>query len=216
MICQTDLKEEVLRLNRFQLSGAVYLPETSKNKSKLAALRAGFKVRKNIGLKGYYIEANESAEQVVDLFLGLIATLFNNCEYVDAFFDSYHQKRGKHFAVKSKEINILLSLLEDFRELLLNDGEMNIDISPEDSDIDVSLNGDKTITVNVFDTDMHTIRRVKTFLRGRGLKEDDYMKAVYEFLHFQNSSDELKAEFDRLIFLSGAFDENEKQDIELC
>jgi hypothetical protein len=61
---------------------------------------------------------------------------------------------------------------------------------------------------------MHTIRRVKRLLRENKLREDHFLKAIYNFLHFHNPGS--REEFKRLLLIIGAIDEKEEQDQEFC
>lgn len=218
---EQEMREELFLKTGFSLPSAVQIPNTPKNRRKLETLRAGFKVRKVSGTKTYFFEINQTADLVVDLFFGLVQLFLGKCDSVDLFLESYYQfdnnKKVRHLAVRNKEYIIVISILEDFETMLLNDANISVSLSSECTDIEVSLVADKTILIHIYDGDLHTIRRVKTFLRGRQLKEDDCMKAVYEFFHFHEQNDILEAQFERFVLLTGAYDESEEQDdIEFC
>ena len=164
--------------------------------------RAGFRHDKytddRTGEDTPLLMAAASREDLFDLFMDLLAPLGDE---VDVVLRTSHENGNGHCDDLYREqidLPILKSILYDFEEMLLNDGNFGIAVTNLSAPVEVQLNEHKLLFI--YSQDLNEFEKV---LVDHKLECDNELNFINEIEHVHFSSDEFARQFEELCYRLG-------------
>jgi hypothetical protein len=156
---------------------------------------------KESGIKIPVLMASVSKEQLLDVFIDLMAPLGDE---VDVVLETSHERRGGHDDLyrESIDVPILKSTLYDFEDLLLNDGCTGLAVLNPNIPLEIQLDEHKLIIMYG-----QELVDFKDILDDYGLNCSEELKFITEAEHVHSSSEDFSRQFRQLQYRLGIDDE---------
>lgn len=156
---------------------------------------------KETGIKIPVLMASVSKEQLLDVFIDLMAPLGDE---VDVVLETSHDRHGGHDDLyrESIDVPILKSTLYDFEDLLLNDGCTGLAVLNPNIPLEIQIDEHKLIIM--YGQDLVDFQDI---LDDYGLDCSAEMKFITEAEHVHSSSEEFGRQFRQLQYRLGIDDE---------
>lgn len=161
--------------------------------------RRGFYHDEESNSKIPIITAAASREVLIDLFFDLLDCLPDEVNVVlDSTYGVAHGM-GECYLAEDVDLPVLKSWINDFEDVVLNDGCVGIAVFSSAGLMEVQLDEHKLIIIYA-----NNVLPFESVLRQYGVEHKQGMKFIHEAEHVHQSSDELEARFNQLRELLGA------------